>query len=258
MGTKNAKLKIESWNLPNNSSWICFSYFYRIGNYEKNHYASTLHVVRDPAPEYLINCWEFFIFQQSCFLRIVFFLILSLLENKNLWFQVLKRFSKKKNFFFFSSIALLVEIQTSLTTFWPGEVCVPYCVNVRFSSVAQSCPTFCDPIDCSTPVFPVRHRFPETLFQCSARSFQGGNMDKAYMSSLWIMSHNCTWINNYLKTKTFIYKSTTGNSFAWWLELHALTGEGLVSSPSQWPKIPQGTSCRQKKSTTVENSIKFP
>ena len=30
-----------------------------------------------------------------------------------------------------------------------------------FSSVAQSCPTPCDPIDCSTPGPPVQHRPPE-------------------------------------------------------------------------------------------------
>ena len=30
-----------------------------------------------------------------------------------------------------------------------------------FSSVAQSCPTLCDPIDCSTPVFPVHHQLLE-------------------------------------------------------------------------------------------------
>ena len=31
---------------------------------------------------------------------------------------------------------------------------------VRFSSVAQSCPTLCDPMDCSTPGLPVHHRLP--------------------------------------------------------------------------------------------------
>ena len=29
--------------------------------------------------------------------------------------------------------------------------------SVQFSSVAQSCPTLCDPMDCSTPGFPVLH-----------------------------------------------------------------------------------------------------
>ena len=32
---------------------------------------------------------------------------------------------------------------------------------VQFSSVAQSCPTLCDPRDCSTPGFPVHHQLPE-------------------------------------------------------------------------------------------------
>ena len=31
----------------------------------------------------------------------------------------------------------------------------------EFSSVAQSCPTLCDPVDCSTPGFPVHHQLPE-------------------------------------------------------------------------------------------------
>ena len=29
------------------------------------------------------------------------------------------------------------------------------------SSVAQSCPTLCNPMDCSTPGFPVHHQLPE-------------------------------------------------------------------------------------------------
>ena len=31
----------------------------------------------------------------------------------------------------------------------------------RFSSVAQSCPSLCDPMDCSTPGFPVHHQLPK-------------------------------------------------------------------------------------------------
>ena len=31
----------------------------------------------------------------------------------------------------------------------------------QFSSVAQSCLTLCDPVDCSMPGFPVHHRLPE-------------------------------------------------------------------------------------------------
>ena len=34
-------------------------------------------------------------------------------------------------------------------------------LSVQFSSVAQLCPTLCNPMDCSTPDFPVHHQLPE-------------------------------------------------------------------------------------------------
>ena len=39
-----------------------------------------------------------------------------------------------------------------------------YLESIQFSSIAQSCPTLCDPMDCSTPVFPVHHQ-PQSLFK---------------------------------------------------------------------------------------------
>ena len=33
--------------------------------------------------------------------------------------------------------------------------------SVQFSSVTQSCPTLCDPMDCSMPGLPVHHQLPE-------------------------------------------------------------------------------------------------
>ena len=36
---------------------------------------------------------------------------------------------------------------------------------VEFSSVAQSCLTLCDPMDCSTPGFPVHHQLLESLLK---------------------------------------------------------------------------------------------
>ena len=35
--------------------------------------------------------------------------------------------------------------------------------NLFFSSVSQSCPTLCDPINCSTPGLPVHHQLPESI-----------------------------------------------------------------------------------------------
>ena len=36
-----------------------------------------------------------------------------------------------------------------------------HCGSVQFSSVAQSCPTLCDPMDRSMPSHPVHHQLPE-------------------------------------------------------------------------------------------------
>ena len=33
--------------------------------------------------------------------------------------------------------------------------------KIQFTSVAPSCPTLCDPMNCSTPDFPVHHQLPE-------------------------------------------------------------------------------------------------
>ena len=39
---------------------------------------------------------------------------------------------------------------------------VPLCLlSLSLSSVTQSCPTLCDPMDCSTPGFPVHHKLLE-------------------------------------------------------------------------------------------------
>ena len=35
------------------------------------------------------------------------------------------------------------------------------CSMFQFNSIAQSCPTLCEPMDCSTPGFPSHHQLPE-------------------------------------------------------------------------------------------------
>ena len=41
------------------------------------------------------------------------------------------------------------------------ETYITICKIDQFSSVAQSCLTLCDPMNCSTPGFPVHHHLPE-------------------------------------------------------------------------------------------------
>ena len=46
---------------------------------------------------------------------------------------------------------------------------------VQFSSVTQSCPTLCDPMDCSTPGLPVDHQLPEFTQLMSIESVMPSN-----------------------------------------------------------------------------------
>ena len=41
-------------------------------------------------------------------------------------------------------------------------LCCPACrILIQFTSITQSCPTLCDPMDCSTSDFPLHHQLPE-------------------------------------------------------------------------------------------------
>ena len=61
---------------------------------------------------------------------------------------------KLQNDYHFSAI-------TSLPFLFCGENIWDLLCSVQFSSVAQSCPTLCDPINHSTPALPVHHHLPE-------------------------------------------------------------------------------------------------
>ena len=42
-----------------------------------------------------------------------------------------------------------------------SETTTTLLIGYQFSSVTQSCPTLCDPMDCSMPGLPVHHQLPE-------------------------------------------------------------------------------------------------
>ena len=53
---------------------------------------------------------------------------------------------------------------------------VEFCFGkYQFSSVAQSCPTLCNPMDCSMPDFPVRHQLLDLLKLKSIESVMPSN-----------------------------------------------------------------------------------
>ena len=51
--------------------------------------------------------------------------------------------------------------QTSSGYPWLVSFFLTSFISVQFSSVAQSCLTLCNPMDCSTPGLPIHHQFPE-------------------------------------------------------------------------------------------------
>ena len=52
---------------------------------------------------------------------------------------------------------------------------LPNIKEIQFTSVAQSCPTLCDPIDCSTPGFPVHDQLWSLLKFMSFESVMPSN-----------------------------------------------------------------------------------
>ena len=53
-------------------------------------------------------------------------------------------------------------------------------VSVQFSSVAQSCPILCDPMNRSTPGLPVHHQLPEFT---QTHVHRVGGIDRLYFLS---------------------------------------------------------------------------
>ena len=55
------------------------------------------------------------------------------------------------------NLPALLEGLTKISVLDP----LPELRGAQFSSVVQSCPTLCDPMDCSMLGFPVHHQLPE-------------------------------------------------------------------------------------------------
>ena len=65
--------------------------------------------------------------------------------------------SAQKSLLNFSSIYIWKIWKWLVDLFF--TTCPCYCI--QFSSVSQSCPTLCNPMNCSTPGLPVHHQIPE-------------------------------------------------------------------------------------------------
>ena len=61
----------------------------------------------------------------------------------------------------FQLLAAIILAWILESPLYQHKMVVSQITKVQFSSVAQSCPTLCNPVDCSTPDFPVHHQLPE-------------------------------------------------------------------------------------------------
>ena len=59
----------------------------------------------------------------------------------------------------YSSSLIIREIQIKTTMRY--HLIFVRVTSFQFSSITESCPTLCNPIECSTPGFPVHHQLPE-------------------------------------------------------------------------------------------------
>ena len=59
--------------------------------------------------------------------------------------------------------------------FWKVKIIASEFNMVTNNSVAQSCPTLWDPVDCSTPGFPVHHQLSELAQLMSIESVMSSN-----------------------------------------------------------------------------------
>ena len=96
--------------------------------------------------DYSINCFPSSNLVRKQSLRATY-------PSRTVLFAIVKTPSVTSLLFYFSTIC------------WGSNICQTYCLvlqlSVQFSSVIQSCPALCDPMDCSTPGLPVHHQLPE-------------------------------------------------------------------------------------------------
>ena len=106
---------------------------------------------------FILTC-SWFLFPLP-FLSILFSLCLSfifpvsILFSFHLWYLMV-----------FGAFSVSLSLPTHPPKFTPHLslfFCIAF-VSVQFSSVAQSCPTLCNCVNCSTPGLPVHHQLPET------------------------------------------------------------------------------------------------
>ena len=121
--------------------------------------------------------------------------------------------------------------------FWKKDGCI---YSVQFSSVAQSWLTLCNPMDCSTPGFPVHHQLPE-LTQTHVHQVSDAIQPSYPLSSPSLPAFNLSqhqglfqWVSSSYQVYRVLEFQLQHQSFQWifrtdflrmnWLDLLAVQG----------------------------------
>ena len=109
-------------------------------------------------------------------------------------------------------------------------------VEREFSSVAQSCPTLCEPMNYSTPGLPVHHQLPEstqTRVHCVGDAIQPSHpLSSPSPPALNISQHQCLfkWVSSLHHVAKVLEFQLQHQSYQWTPRTDLLQN-GLVGSP---------------------------
>ena len=127
----------------------------------------------------------------------------------------------------------------SLDFYWPMDNS-HIIHSVQFSSVTQSCPPLCDPMDCRMPGFPVHHQHPE-LTQIHRHRVSDASQPSHLLSYPSVSAFNLTqhqgffqWVSSSIRSPkywSFIFSISPFNEYSGlisfrmdWLDLLAVQG----------------------------------
>ena len=130
--------------------------------------------------------------------------------------------------------------------------CCPVITSILFSSVAQSCPTLCNPMDCSTPGLPVHQQLLEFCKLMPIESVVPSNhlilccpllLPPSIFPSITVLSNDSALCMRWPKYWSFSFSISPSNehpgliSFRMdWLDLLAVQGLSRVFSNTTVPK----------------------
>ena len=109
--------------------------------------------------------------------------------------------------------------------------------TVQFSSVTQSCPILCNPMDCSTPCLPVHHQLPEftqTHVHWISDAIQPSHPLPSHFPPAFNLSQLpglCQWVSSSNQVAIVLELQLQHLTFQWIFRTYFLSN-GLVGSPS--------------------------